>query len=148
MYFHHWRPLEAACGHIIHLPCFCHVDCEVCSNPTHIKFIFRISLFLDPYFILKYFFIPKFWLSTPNESELEAKRSSFESNNLFMKGHLLHKIWNGDQKNKNKIKINVKTHFTTNLEENKEFQALFITNVLFLMSSIDLTLMGKIKFSP
>lgn len=49
---------------------------------------------------------------------------------------------------KNKIKINVKTHFTTNLEEKKEFQALFITDVLFLMSSVDLTLMGKIYFSP
>jgi len=46
LHFHHWRPLEAACGHIIHLPCFYHVDCEVCSNPTHIKFIFRISLTL------------------------------------------------------------------------------------------------------
>jgi hypothetical protein len=65
-----------------------------------------------------------------------------------MKGHLLHKIWSGDNKNKNKIKINVKTHFTTNLEEKKEFQALFITNVLFLMSSVDLILMGKIYFSP
>jgi hypothetical protein len=39
-----------------------------------------------------------------------------------MKGHLLHKI---------KIKINVETHFTTNLEEKNKFQALFITNVLF-----------------
>ncbi len=130
------------------IPCFYHVDCEVCFNPTHIKSISRIILFLDPYFIFEYFFTPKFWLSTPKESELEAKRSSFESNNLFMKGHLLHKIWSGDNKNNKKIKINVKTHFTTNLEENKEFQALFITNVLFLMSSVDLTLMGKIYFSP
>jgi len=43
---------------------------------------------------------------------------------------------------------NVKTHFTTNLEEKKEFQALFITNVLFLMSSVDLTLMGNCIFPP
>jgi hypothetical protein len=42
----------------------------------------------------------------------------------------------------------LKPNFTTNIEENKEFQALFITNVLFLMSSVDFTLIGKMYFSP